>query len=140
MITVVNKITGEIYELEDSTPEDIKESWLSLSETIKACERAKEKLKPKVSQLLNDKRLYDFGDYQFRESVVQRQNYDKSVMKETLDPDVLDILLIPDKPRIDTYLKENIESLGEVSTKLRKSMISIGNPYTVIRLEKTKRD
>ncbi len=136
MISFVNKWTGEVHELPDDTPEKIKDSWLALSETIKACERAKDKLKPKVEELLDGGNTYDFEDYLFRRVSVQRQNYDKSVMREYLDSDMLDVLLIPDKTAVDRYLMENLEELGEVSTALRTTMIPVGLPYTSTRLEK----
>lgn len=138
MITFLNKFTGEIHELSDNTPDEIRDAWLALSETIKACERAKDKLKPKVEALLNEHGLYDYGDYKFRQTTVQRQNYDKSVMRDLLDADTFDVLMIPDKTKVDQYLKDNLESLGDTSTKLRSSMIALGEPYSVIRLEKVK--
>ena len=137
-IQFLNKWTGEIHELPANTPDEIKDAWLALTETIKACERAKDKLKPLVSDMLDDRGQYGFTDYVFRQSVVQRQTYDKSVMREVLDPDTFDVLLIPDKTAVDSYLKENVENLGEVGTKLRQSMVPIGQPYTTIRLEKLK--
>ena len=68
----------------------------------------------------------------------QQRNYDKSVMRQVLDEDIFDLLLIPDKLQVDNYLKENLEQLGEASSKLRESMIPIGDPYVSIRLEKLK--
>lgn len=138
MIQVVNKLTGELYELTDETPEQIKDAWLMLSETIKAMERAKDKLKPKVADMLDSKGTYDFGQYMFRQSSIQRQTYDKAVMREVLDADLFDTLLMPDKTAIDTYLKENLETTGEAGSKLRQTMIPVGQPYTTIRLEKVK--
>lgn len=137
MVQVVNKLTGEIIDIKDNSPEAIKQSWLLLSETIKALERAKDKLKPKVQAILEPAGTYDFGDYVFRQSVVQRQNYDKATMRKVLDADTFDLLLVPDKTRIDTYLKENIDNLGEAGATLRNSMVAVGEPYTMIRLEKT---
>src|SRR5262245_49038384 len=111
MITVVNKLTGEVLELPDDDADDIKNAWLMLSETIKMLERAKDKLKPKVSDLLDARGTYDFGDYMFRQSSIQRTNYDKSVMRRVLDADLFDELLTPDKGKIDNYLKENLDKL-----------------------------
>lgn len=140
MITVVNKLTGEVLDLADDSPEAIKDSWLMLSETIKAFERAKDKLKLKVADLLDEKGTYDYGDYVFRQSIVQRQNYDKAVLRNVLDADTFDLLTVPDKPAIDRYIKENLTELGAASTELRNSMIAVGEPYSMIRLEKVKTD
>ena len=138
-IQVVNKLTGEVLELPVDNPVQIKDAWLMLSETIKMLERAKDKLKPKVEALVAANQA-DFGTHAFRQSVVQRQTYDKAVMREVFDADTLDLFLVPDKTKVDNYLKENLESLGDASTKLRQSMVPVGTPYTTIRLEKVKRD
>lgn len=136
MIKLVNKLTGEVMELPDSSPEEIKESWLLLSETIKVCEGGKDKLKAKVRSLVNDNGLYDMGEYQFRVMSVQRYNYDKAVMREALDPDLFDTFLEPNKTAVDRYIKENVEVIGDTATILRKSMLPIGNPYSVTKLER----
>lgn len=137
---VVDVLTGEVMEFADTTPEDIKNSWLQISKQIQALERAKDKLKPKVAELLDEQGKYDFGDYMFRQSIVQRKNYDKAVMREALDEDTLDLFLVPDKTAIDKWLKENVEELGEISTTLRTTMVDVGNPYTITKLEKVVRD
>jgi len=136
MITVVDVLTGEVSEFADTTPEEIKDSWLQINKQIQALERAKDKLKPKVAELLDEFGKYEFEDYMFRQMTVQRRNYDKAVMREALDEDTLDLFLVPDKTAIDKYLKENLEELGDVSTRLRESMVDVGNPYSVTKLEK----
>lgn len=138
MIKATNRLTGEIYELADDTPQDIRSSWQILSETIKTLEAAKDKLKPKIADMVDAKGVYDFGDAMFRQLAIQRTTYDKAVMRDLLDEDTLDLLLAPDKTLVDNYLKENLADLGDVSTKLRDSMIPVGRPYTTIRLEKVK--
>jgi len=140
MITVVNTLTGEIGEFMDDTPEQIVESWKQISNQIKALERAKEKLKIKVPNILDAKDTYEYNGYRFKMNTIQRFNYDKSVMRQVLDEDLLDTLLKPDKTLIDNYLKDNLEQLGESSTLLRESMIEEGKAYTVIKLEKVSRD
>lgn len=138
MITVINKITGELYELADDSPDSIKDSWLLISETIKALERAKDKLKPKVADIVDAAGLCVLGDYQFRQSIIQRKNYDKTVMRQVLDEDTLDLFLVPDKSALDEYLKENIDTLGSIGTELRNTMLPIGLPYTTVKLEKLR--
>ena len=138
-ITVVNKLTGEVLDLSVSTPVEIKDAWLMLSETMKMLERAKDKLKPLVAELV-DSNQADFGDYVFKIIPTQRMTYDKAMLRHVLDEDTFDLMMIPDKTAIDRYLKENLEKLGEDSTKLRASMVPTGAPYTTIRLEKQKRD
>lgn len=139
MITVVNKLTGEVIELTDDTPENVKDSWRFIQEGIKALEQAREKLKPKVAAMLDTNGRYDLGDYQFIQIAIQRSTYDKSVMRDTLGEDLMDVFLVPDKTALDEYLKDNLDILGDTSTRLRESMIAVGKPYTTIRLEKVKR-
>lgn len=149
MIQVVNKLTGEVYELDDQTAVQIRDSWLMLTETIKACERAKEKLKPKVDTIMAELSTLPIGPYQFRRTITERKTYDKAVMREVLDADVFDLMLEPNKTRVDEYLKDNLEILDhEVGTKLRNTMVPVMSrdrktgeykpmlPYTTLRLEK----
>lgn len=136
MITAVNTISGEVMEFADSTPEEVRDSWLQISKQIQALERAKDKLKPKVASMLDEFGKCEIGDYMFRQTTVQRRNYDKAVMREALDEDTLDLFLVPDKTAIDKYLKENLEELGDISTRLRESMVDVGNPYSITKLEK----
>lgn len=136
MITVVNTLTGEVEEFKDETPQDIVNSWRLISNQIKALERAKDKLKLKVPKILDINDTYEHDGYRFKMSHVQRFNYDKSVMRDVLDADLCETLLKPDKTLIDAYLKDNLESLGEVSSTLRNTMVEDGKPYKVIKLEK----
>jgi len=136
MIKSVNVVTGEVYEFSDTTPDEIIVSWNLINETIKALERAKDKLKKKVPDLVNHVGVYEGENFTFRVSSVQRVNYDKAVMRQVFDEDLLDTLLVPHKPSIDAYIKENLEDLGESSTLLRESMIEEGKAYQVIKLEK----
>lgn len=140
MIQVVNTLTGEVEEFNDSTPEQIVESWKLISNQIKALERAKEKLKAKVPAILDSKDSYEYKGYRFKLSHIQRFNYDKQVMREVFDQDLLETLLKPDKTLVDNYLKENLEELGDKSSILRNNMIEEGKPYQVIRLEKVSED
>jgi hypothetical protein len=140
MITVINKSTGEVTELYDDTPEDICNSWRAISEQIKALEAARDKLKPRVETLLDAGGRYEIGDYRFVQSVVQRQTYDKTTMRSLLDADLYDEMLVPDKTKVDAWLKEMVErGAGELSTELRNNMVAIGKPYSIIRLERMKR-
>lgn len=138
MIHVVNVATGEVTEFADSTPEEIKDSWLMISKQIQALERAKDKLKPKVAELLDEFGKCEIGDYMFRQMTVQRRNYDKGLMRQELDEDTFDSLLIPDKTAVDRYIKENLEELGNTSTLLRNYMVDVGQPYSVTKLEQIK--
>lgn len=136
MIKSVNKLTGEEYDFAADTAEEMIASWSTINETIKALEKAKDQLKPLVEDIVNYKGVYEGDNYRFRISSVQRVNYDKAVMRQVFDEDLLDTFLEPHKPSIDAYIKENLEDLGENSTLLRETMVDVGKPYQVIKLEK----
>lgn len=138
MITATNKHTGEVIKLPADTPERIVEAWLIAQEYAKTAEALKDQLKKLVPKFVDDV-SEPINGYMFRVSNVQRMNYDKSVLREAVDEDTLDVLLKPDKTAIDRYLKENLETLGEKSAVLRQSMIPEGKPYTVIKLERLDR-
>lgn len=129
---VVNKFTGEIYELSTKNPQDIVDSWRLLSELIKAAERAKDKLRAAAETLERQ----DINGYQFVVMNNQLYNYDKTVMRQLLDADTFDSLLVPDKAAVDEYLKENLDTLGKISSELRQTMVPVGSPYQTIRLQK----
>lgn len=136
-ISATNKATGEIIELDASTPEQIVAAWRTAQEYAKAANALKDQLKEIVPTLVVGGGLSEpINGFQFRVNAVQRYNYDKSVMRQVLDEDTFDLLLKPDKPSIDKFLKENLVQLGDKSTQLRNSMVAEGIPYQVIRLEK----
>lgn len=136
-ISATNKATGEVVELQAGTPEQIVEAWRVAQEYDKTATALKDQLKRLVPDIVGPRGVSEpIGIYQFRVSSIQRMTYDKSVLREVLDEDTLDLFLKPDKPAIDKYLKENLEELGDASTRIRQSMVADGNPYQTIRLEK----
>lgn len=141
MIKATNKATGEVVELETDTFEQIVEAWRVASEYEKTAKALKDQLKKLVPDLIGERGMSEeYKGYAFRVSNVQRMTYDKAVMRDVLDADTFDVLLVPDKTLVDTYLKENLELLGEASTLLRNAMIPVGAPYQIIKLEKLSRD
>jgi len=138
MITATNKHTGEVITLDVDTPEKMVQAWLIAQEYAKTADTLKDQLKKLVPKFVDDV-SEPINGYVFRVSNIQRMNYDKSMLREVIDEDTLDVLLKPDKPAIDKYLKENLETLGTGSTMLRQSMIPEGKPYQVIRLERLER-
>jgi hypothetical protein len=135
----INKLTGEVIEYNADTPEEIMQIWQEVNETIKTYESIKDQLKKKVPEIVNDRGLYEQGDYQFRVSFVQRYTYDKAILRQNLDEDTLDLFLEPNKKAIDEYLKENLEDLGSVTTTIRNALVEKGKPYQVIKLERLTR-
>lgn len=140
-ITATNKATGELIELPADTPEEIVGAWRAAQEYEKAAKALKDQLKKLVPELVGDNTMSEpIGNYAFRVSHIQRMNYDISVMREVLDPDLFDTMLKPDKPVVDGYIKEHLEEMGDAAAQLRRTMIEEGKPYQVIKLEKLVRD
>lgn len=141
MITAVNKGTGEVIELPADTLEQVVEAWKIAQEYDKAAKALKDQLKLIVPEFIeNNNRSPEVGNVQFKINSVQRMTYDKSVLRQNLDEDTFDVMMKPDKPAIDKYLKENLEELGEASHIIRAAMVADGKPYEVIKLEKLSRD
>lgn len=141
MIKATNKHTGEVIILLADTPERLVEAWQIAQEYAKTAEALKDQLKRIVPKFVENGSTSDpINGFMFRISNVQRMNYDKAKLREVLDEDTYDLLVKPDKPMIDKYLKENLESLGSASTELRQAMIPEGKPYEVIKLERLDRE
>lgn len=139
MISVLNKDTGEIIELQNETLADAIFGWQIAKEYERISKEIKDKLKPLVRELsLNGKSEEHKGLY-FQVSNVQRKQYDKAVVRQYLDEDTYDLFVKIDKGGLDKYIKENLNELGDISTKLRESMIADGQPYETIRLTKLER-
>lgn len=140
-IQATNKATGEVIELDADTPEQIVQAYRTAQEYEKAAMSLKEQLKKLVPSLIATGTTSEpINGFQFRMSTVQRMNYDKAVMRETLDPDDYDILVKPNKTLVDDYIKVNLDKLGEASTALRSTMIPDGAPYQVVKLERLDRE
>jgi hypothetical protein len=136
MVSVTIKSTGEVLEFAADTPSRIVEAWQLINEYIDAYEKAKDELKKLIPDLVDERGVYTQGDVMFRVASIQRMAYDKAKLREVFDEDTLDLFLQPEKGKIDRYIKEHLNELGEMSTLLRKSMVPVGRPYQVIRLEK----
>lgn len=130
--------TGEILEFEVTTPEQMVEVWAMASDYIKAYEHIKDIIKKKVPEIVNSNNTYEHGNYMFRISNIQRYTFDKSLMREVMDEDEVDLFLKPDPAKLKKYVAEDIKNGGDRDWgKLTnpKNLIPDGNPYEVIKLE-----
>ena len=136
----VVQMTGEVLELNPTTLAELQTAWQQCSEYEKAYKSLKDQMKPLVENYVGAYGTSEpVNGYQFRVSTVQRYNYDKAVLRQNLDEDTVDLLLVPDKRAVDEYLKANLADLGGASTTIRDNMIPVGRPYTVIKAEKIER-
>lgn len=139
-VSTTNKITGEVVDMPADNLEQIMTAWQLAQQLEKMAKDLKDQLKPKVERYAETGASEDINNLRFKIISTQRYNYDKAIMRQVLDEDVFDLLLKPDKTAVDNYLKENLEQLGDISTELRKTMVEVGKPYQVIKLEKLKFD
>ena len=139
-VSTTNKITGEVVDMPADNLEQIMTAWQLAQQLEKMAKDLKDQLKPKVERYAETGASEDINNLRFKIISTQRYNYDKAIMRQVLDEDVFDILIKPDKTAVDNYLKENLEQLGDISTELRKTMVEVGKPYQVIKLEKLKFD
>lgn len=141
MIKATNKATGEVIELEVDNLEKVVSAWRVAQEYEKTAKALKDQLKKIVPKYVSDNgNSEEVSNHVFKINTIQRMTYDKSVVRSVLDPDTFDVLTKVDKTAVDNYLKENIETLGEVASTIRQSMIPDGKPYEVIKLEKQTRE
>jgi len=137
MISAINKATGEQIELETNTFEQVVEAWRVASEYEKAAKSLKDKLKALVPEYVGERGVSEEHDgYMFRQSYVQKMNYDKAVMREVFDEDTIDLFLEPKKSAVDSYIKDHLTEMGVDAKRLRATMKEAGNGYTVIKLER----
>lgn len=139
-VSTTNKITGEVVDMPADNLDQIMTAWQLAQQLEKMAKDLKDQLKPKVERYAETGASEDINNLRFKIISTQRYNYDKAIMRQVLDEDVFDLLLKPDKTAVDNYLKENLEQLGDISTELRKTMVEVGKPYQVIKLEKLKFD
>lgn len=130
------KSTGEIIELDISTPEKVLEAYRLTNEQLEAYDNLKKQLQVLAAEIKDADPNFEHDGYTFRVYSTQRQQYDKAALREVFDEDTLDLFLEPAKGKIDKYLAAHLDELGDGSTKLRETMVPIGKPYSVVRLER----
>lgn len=137
-VSTTIELTGEVLEFDPSNEADLVEAYRLCSEYEKSYKALKQKLAKLAEPYIGHKGTSEpINGYMFRHMVVQRKTYDKAVLRQVFeDEDLLEQFLIPDKTTIDDYLKEHLEEIGENSHLLRESMVPVGNPYSVTKLEK----
>lgn len=136
-ISATHKTTGELVEFDVTNLTELVSAWRTVQEYEKLATNLKDQLKKLLPQYINeDGKSDEIDGYRFTTVLVQKKNYDKAVLRQVLDEDLLDLFLKPDKTKIDNYIKEHLDELGENSGLLRDTMIEDGKPYSITRLEK----
>lgn len=137
-VTATIESTGEVLELACNTPEQCIDSLLLVNSALEAYELLKNKLKKHVETLIETP-TYQHAGHLLRISNIQRTIYDPFVLRQVFDEDTLATFMEQKKGRIDKYIKEHLPELGDNSTTLRNSLLPVGKPFKVIKLEKLER-
>lgn len=137
IVKAINRATGEIIEIDANNIKEVMEAYKISKEYEKVSKSLTDQLKKILPKYLDEHgRSEEIDGYKFTSTLTQRHTYDKAVLRKVLDEDTYDLFMKPDKSAIDTYIKENLEELGETSGILRKSMIPEGKAYTTTKLNK----
>lgn len=147
-VTVVNKLTGEIYDFDWADEESQAEAYANLSETITALERAKKKIREIVVADM-DKRQLDHnkvggGRFEWHKVISRYYNYDLRIMRNVLDEDLFNQIIKPNKTLIDKFLKESVADPehavipADAGQALRDHMTEERPPSVALKLERSK--
>lgn len=145
IINVVNKYTGEVMSFSTARPVDKAQSYLAINETINALERAKDKIKDQILTEIGERGEEDLevgSSFIWHRQTRRYFNYDLGVMRERLDEDLFNMLIKPDKTKIDEVLAESVKAKKhpviepEIGSELRKTMVEERMPVTALRLER----
>jgi hypothetical protein len=139
MITATNPFTGEVFELNDSTPSDLEAAYNFLKTFEKTIKSMQEQWRKRVMAACDDTGSVETPNGRLRHIVTQRMTYDKSALRNLLDEDTLDTFLVVKKGLVDEWLKERVRKGDiepEVNREIRNSLIEDGAPYATVKYEK----
>ncbi len=137
MITATNPFTGEVFELEDKTPTDLENAYNFCKQFEKTIKQMQDQLKAVVKKWTPDG-ILETPNGMFRYSSVQRQTYDKGVIRNLVDEDLFDTFTVIKKSAVDSWLKERVMKQDidpELNTQIRSALIPDGKPYEVVKYE-----
>lgn len=142
-ITVVNKHTGEVWDFGWANDEGLAEAYANINETLAALERGRRKLREAVLKQMEKEGVdhRGVGRYIWHKRINRYLNYDLSTMRKVLDEDTLNLLIKPDKPKIDQMLKDSANNPKspviepKAASALRETMVEERAPAVVLRLE-----
>jgi len=93
LVKVVNKLTGEVYEIKLTNIQEAEEAYLMLQGMEGAIKRAKIKVLAFLDLQMGSEEKWDFGDgYQATRVSGYRRKYQKPIVAQYLDPDQLDLV------------------------------------------------
>ena len=112
MIQDVNKATGELVELDASTPEHAAVAYEYLTQMEAMARRMKQRIKEDMLVRMGDDEELDAGNgYVFKfSSRASKYVYHKTTLKKYLDEDAIDSISVIDVKAADKLVKELKES------------------------------
>lgn len=112
MIQDVNKATGELVELDVSTPEHAAVAYEYLTQMEAMARRMKQRIKEDMLVRMGDDEELDAGNgYVFKfSSRASKYTYHKPTLKKYLDEDAMDSISVIDVKAADKLVKELKES------------------------------
>lgn len=137
MIKATNPFTGEVFELQDDTPTDLETAYNFCKQFEKTIKQMQDQLKERVKKAAVDGLLQTPAG-RFKYTSIQRQTYDKAVLRQLLDEDLLDTFTVVKKAAVDDWLKERVFKQDidpELNTQIRQALIPDGKPYEVVKYE-----
>lgn len=140
MIQDVNKATGELVELDASTPEAAAVAYEQLTQMEAMARRMKQRIKEDMLVRMGDDEELDAGNgYTFKfSSRASKYVYHKPTLKKYLDEDAIDSISIIDVKAADKLVKELKESgvLSDEDIQELNDAKYVENYTSVFKLEK----
>ena len=140
MIQDVNKATGELVELDASTPERAAVAYEYLTQMEAMARRMKQHIKQDVLVRMGDDEELDAGNgYIFKfSSRASKYVYNKPTLKKYLDEDAMDSISVVDVKAADKLVKELKESgvLSDEDIQELNDAKYVENYISVFKLEK----
>ena len=136
-LTITNKETGEVTSFDTDTMGDLMYAYRYAKELADMSERLKKKLRPLIDAMLDGQDKSEVIDgYQFKQYDMQRRTYNMGTLREVFDEDELSLFLTVNKTKVDNYIKEHLDDLGDNAKYLRDHMELSGSSTVVMKLEK----
>ena len=139
MIQDVNKATGELVELDASTPQSAAVAYEYLTQMEAMARRMKQRIKDDMLVRMGDDEELDAGNgYTFKfSSRATKYAYHKPTLKKYLDEDAMDSISVVDVKAADKLVKELKESgvLSDEDIQELNDAKDVENYTSVFKLE-----
>lgn len=113
---VVDKESGELYETEYESIDQLREQYLELDAEVKAKTRLLDKVKADIKAFMNEDGVLDLGEgYSFKKTFSTYKGFNAQQIAEVIREYDFEPhwLLSPDNAKIKDFLKEHLEDGGD---------------------------